>query len=74
MFEKTLTITLDTGESASFSAWRVQWSSILGPYKGGIRFAPDATVEEVSALAALMTFKNSLLALPLGGGKRCGTS
>lgn len=69
VFEKTLTITLDTGESASFSAWRVQWSSILGPYKGGIRFAPDATVEEVSALAALMTFKNSLLALPLGGGK-----
>lgn len=67
--ERDLEIEMGSGETKIFPAWRVQWSSVLGPYKGGIRFAQDANLDEVSALAALMTWKNSLLSLPLGGGK-----
>lgn len=52
-----------------FTGFRVQHSSTLGPYKGGIRYHPDVTLSEVAALATLMTFKCSLLTLPLGGGK-----
>ncbi|MCX7778936.1 MAG: Glu/Leu/Phe/Val dehydrogenase [Patescibacteria group bacterium] len=50
-------------------AWRVQHNSLLGPYKGGIRFHPEASLEEVKALAMLMTFKCALMNLPFGGGK-----
>ena len=52
-----------------FSAWRVQHSNALGPYKGGIRFHPDSNLDEVEALASLMTWKTSLMGLPFGGGK-----
>jgi len=52
-----------------FTGFRVQHSSTLGPYKGGIRYHQDVTLSEVAALATLMTFKCSLLNLPLGGGK-----
>lgn len=52
-----------------FTAWRVQHSSALGPYKGGIRFHPDSSLDEVQALAALMTLKTSLMGIPFGGGK-----
>ena len=52
-----------------FTGYRVQHSSTLGPYKGGIRYHQDVTLSEVAALATLMTFKCSLLSLPLGGGK-----
>jgi glutamate dehydrogenase (NAD(P)+) len=52
-----------------FTGFRVQHSSTLGPYKGGIRFHQDVSLSEVAALATLMTFKCSLLNLPLGGGK-----
>lgn len=52
-----------------FTGYRVQHSSTLGPYKGGIRYHQDVTLSEVAALATLMTFKCSLLGLPLGGGK-----
>jgi glutamate dehydrogenase (NAD(P)+) len=52
-----------------FTGYRVQHSSTLGPYKGGIRYHQDVTLSEVAALATLMTFKCSLLNLPLGGGK-----
>ena len=50
-------------------AWRVQYSSILGPFKGGIRFHPASSLDEVKALAFLMTFKNAALGLPFGGAK-----
>lgn len=59
----------DDGRIEHYPAWRVQWNSALGPYKGGIRFAPNASLDEVSALSSLMTWKNSLAGLPLGGGK-----
>jgi glutamate dehydrogenase (NAD(P)+) len=52
-----------------FTGYRVQHSSTLGPFKGGIRYHQDVTLSEVAALATLMTFKCSLLNLPLGGGK-----
>ena len=52
-----------------FTGYRVQHSSTLGPFKGGIRYHQDVTLSEVAALATLMTFKCSLLSLPLGGGK-----
>lgn len=67
--ETTLRVRMDDGRIVLFPAWRVQWNGALGPYKGGIRYSPDANLDEVSALAALMTWKNSLMALPLGGGK-----
>jgi len=67
--ESTLRVRMDDGRIALFPGWRVQWDNTLGPYKGGIRYSPDANLEEVTALAALMTWKTSLLALPLGGAK-----
>ena len=57
------------GEKQTFSALRVQHSSLLGPYKGGIRFHPHVSEEEVGTLAFLMTIKCAVLGLPLGGGK-----
>ncbi|MDP1706250.1 MAG: Glu/Leu/Phe/Val dehydrogenase [bacterium] len=64
-----LTVAMDDGSSREFSAWRVQYNNTLGPYKGGIRFHPDSSLDEVKALAALMTWKTSLMSLPYGGGK-----
>lgn len=52
-----------------FTGYRVQHSSTLGPYKGGIRYHEGVNMSEVAALATLMTFKTSLLTLPLGGAK-----
>ena len=63
----TFTITLDNGKS--FDAFRMQHSSVRGPYKGGIRFHPEVDMEEVQALATLMSFKTAAVNIPLGGGK-----
>ncbi|MGZ3768327.1 MAG: Glu/Leu/Phe/Val family dehydrogenase [Bdellovibrio sp.] len=52
-----------------FTGYRVQYSPTLGPYKGGIRYHQNVDLAEVTGLAALMTFKNSVLGLPLGGAK-----
>jgi glutamate dehydrogenase (NAD(P)+) len=52
-----------------FTGYRVQHSNTLGPYKGGIRYHQDVDLSEVAALGSLMTFKCSLLMLPLGGAK-----
>jgi glutamate dehydrogenase (NAD(P)+) len=52
-----------------FTGYRAQYSSTLGPYKGGIRYHQNVDLSEVVGLAALMTFKNSVLGLPYGGGK-----
>ncbi len=52
-----------------YPAWRVQHSNALGPGKGGIRFHPDVSEDEVKSLSLLMSLKNSLLGLPYGGGK-----
>jgi glutamate dehydrogenase (NAD(P)+) len=52
-----------------FTGYRVQYNTTLGPYKGGIRYHQNVDLSEVVGLAALMTFKNSVLGLPYGGGK-----
>jgi glutamate dehydrogenase (NAD(P)+) len=52
-----------------FTGYRVQHNQTLGPWKGGIRYHESVTLSEVAGLAMLMTFKNSLVQLPLGGAK-----
>lgn len=64
-----LTIPLDGGGTAVFPAYRVQFNNARGPYKGGIRFHPDADEDEVSALAAMMAIKCAVVGIPLGGAK-----
>lgn len=64
-----LEITLDNGTNASFPAYRVQFNNARGPYKGGIRFHPDADEDEVSALAAMMAIKCAVVDIPFGGAK-----
>lgn len=65
----SIPVRMDDYRVKVFTGYRVQHSSTLGPYKGGIRYHHDVTLSEVAALATLMTFKCSLLSLPLGGGK-----
>lgn len=65
--EHEFEIELDNG--AKHKAFRVQHSNTLGPYKGGIRFHPEVNLNEVRALATLMSLKTAASGLPLGGGK-----
>jgi len=60
-------IKLNNGKT--FKAYRVQHNNKRGPYKGGIRFHPEVNLDEVTALATLMSFKTAAVGLPLGGGK-----
>jgi glutamate dehydrogenase (NAD(P)+) len=62
-------IRLDDGSIAVFEGFRVQHNMTLGPGKGGVRYHQDVTISEVAGLAMLMTFKCSLVGLPLGGAK-----
>lgn len=64
-----LTIRMDNGSRRSFQAWRCRYDDTRGPTKGGIRYHPDATMEEVITLAFWMTFKCAVVGLPYGGGK-----
>ncbi|EQB00885.1 Glu/Leu/Phe/Val family dehydrogenase (plasmid) [Sphingobium limneticum] len=64
-----LLIRMDDGSRKSFMAWRCRYDDTRGPTKGGIRFHPDATVDEVETLAFWMTFKCAVMNLPYGGGK-----
>jgi glutamate dehydrogenase len=64
-----LSIPLDAGGTATFPAYRVQFNNKRGPYKGGIRFHPEADEDEVSALAAMMAVKCAVVDIPFGGGK-----
>lgn len=59
----------DNGQLDVFYGYRVQHNGALGPYKGGIRFHPMVTLNEVRDLASAMTWKTALLQLPFGGGK-----
>jgi glutamate dehydrogenase len=62
-------VSMDDGSVRVFTGYRVQYNDALGPTKGGIRFHPDVTLDEVVALSAWMTFKTAVAGLPLGGGK-----
>ncbi|TAE75436.1 MAG: Glu/Leu/Phe/Val dehydrogenase [Bacteroidetes bacterium] len=64
-----LPITMDNGSIKVFEGYRVLHSNILGPSKGGIRFAPDVHLDEVRALAAWMTWKCAVVDIPYGGAK-----
>jgi glutamate dehydrogenase (NAD(P)+) len=62
-------VALDTGKLEVFTGYRVLHSTVRGPGKGGIRFAPDVSLDEVRALAAWMTWKCALVNIPFGGAK-----
>ncbi len=62
-------VKMDAGGTRLFSGYRVQHNNVLGPYKGGIRYHPEVSLDEIKALAALMTWKCSLAGLPYGGAK-----
>jgi len=62
-------VRMDDGHIEVFTGYRVQHNGARGPYKGGVRYHPDANLEEVRALAALMTWKTALVGLPYGGAK-----
>jgi glutamate dehydrogenase (NAD(P)+) len=65
----SIPVQLDDGRLEVFTGYRVQHSIARGPAKGGIRFAPDVTLDEVRALAAWMTWKCAVVNIPFGGGK-----
>jgi glutamate dehydrogenase (NAD(P)+) len=62
-------IQMDNGDIEVFTGYRVQYNITLGPAKGGIRYHPDVTLDEVTALAAWMTWKCAVAHVPFGGGK-----
>ncbi len=62
-------VAMDNGKLEVFTGFRVQHSIARGPSKGGIRYAPDVTLDEVRALAAWMTWKCAVVNIPFGGAK-----
>jgi glutamate dehydrogenase (NAD(P)+) len=62
-------VLMDNGEIEVFTGYRVQYNISLGPAKGGIRYHPDVSLDEVTALAAWMTWKCAVAQIPFGGGK-----
>jgi glutamate dehydrogenase (NAD(P)+) len=62
-------VKMDTGHIEVFEGYRVQHNFARGPAKGGIRYAPDVTLDEVKALSAWMTWKCAVVNVPFGGGK-----
>ncbi len=69
IIDVTIPVKLDSGLTQVFHGFRVQYNDALGPYKGGIRFHPQVTLDEVKALAFWMTIKCAVAGLPFGGGK-----
>lgn len=65
----SIPVMLDDGRLEVFTGYRVQHSIARGPAKGGIRYAPDVTLDEVRALASWMTWKCAVVNIPFGGGK-----
>src|SRR5690349_10471927 len=62
-------VQMDNGEIEVFTGYRVQYNITLGPAKGGIRYHPEVSLDEVTALAAWMTWKCAVAHIPFGGGK-----
>jgi len=77
VLELTIPLRMDDGSIQMIKAWRSHHNNALGPYKGGVRYHPDVTRDEVVALSAWMTIKCAVVGLPYGGGKggvRCTPS
>src|SRR3954462_6601036 len=62
-------VKLSDGKIHVFSGYRVQHNGVRGPYKGGVRYHPDVDLDEVKALASLMTWKCAIVNIPFGGAK-----
>jgi len=62
-------VRMDNGSLKVFTGYRIQHNGARGPYKGGIRYHPQADLDEVRALASLMTWKTALVDIPFGGAK-----
>jgi glutamate dehydrogenase (NAD(P)+) len=62
-------VTLTDGRIHTFSGYRIQHNGARGPYKGGVRFHPEVDIDEVRALASLMTWKTAVANVPFGGAK-----
>jgi glutamate dehydrogenase/leucine dehydrogenase len=69
MLQFSIPLRMDDGSFRVFTGYRCQYNDARGPTKGGIRYHPDVTVDEVQALAFLMTFKCAIAGIPYGGGK-----
>ncbi|MBX6351116.1 MAG: Glu/Leu/Phe/Val dehydrogenase [Clostridia bacterium] len=67
--EASVPVRMDDGRVRAFTAYRSQHTNALGPSKGGVRFHPGVTADEVKALSMWMTFKTAILGLPYGGAK-----
>jgi glutamate dehydrogenase/leucine dehydrogenase len=65
----TIPVPMDNGSIRMFQGYRVQFNNARGPYKGGIRYHPQVSIDEVKALSFWMTMKCAVADLPLGGGK-----
>ncbi|HYX77812.1 MAG TPA: Glu/Leu/Phe/Val dehydrogenase dimerization domain-containing protein, partial [Solirubrobacterales bacterium] len=62
-------VRLSDGKVHVFSGYRIQHNGARGPYKGGVRFHPEVDIDEVRALASLMTWKTAVAGVPYGGAK-----
>ncbi len=62
-------VRMDNGEVRLFKGYRIQHNNLLGPFKGGIRYHENVTLDDVKALAAMMTWKCALMRIPYGGAK-----
>jgi glutamate dehydrogenase (NAD(P)+) len=65
----TVRVPMDDGTFNVYPGWRIQHNGARGPFKGGLRFHPSASLDEFRCFSALMTWKTALLSLPFGGGK-----
>ena len=65
----SLPVKMDDGRIEVFTGFRSQHNDARGPFKGGIRYHPQVTIEEVMALSMWMTWKCAVVGIPLGGGK-----
>ena len=62
-------VPMDGGGFKVYKGYRVQYNNARGPYKGGLRFHPNVSLDEIRCFAALMTWKTALMNIPFGGGK-----
>src|ERR1700691_4101062 len=69
VLEVSIPTKMDNGQVKVFTGYRVQHNVVRGPAKGGIRYHPNVTVDEVNALATWMTWKTATVNIPFGGGK-----